>query len=93
MRGPVAVYTCMFGRVYVTCYAFRNSPRPRCSILELAFSKAEIISFSKASGGLSATWNTSLLHLLFTVTLFLVWLHLYCDEGLHFSAFMFFHSL
>ena len=46
------------------CYAFRNSPRPRCSVLELAFSTAEIRSFSKANGRLSATWNTSLLDLL-----------------------------
>ena len=46
------------------CYAFRNSPRPRCSILELAFSTAEIRSFSKANGRLNATWNTSLLDLL-----------------------------
>ena len=46
------------------CYAFRNSPWPRCSVLELAFSTAEIISFSKANGRLSATWNTSLLDLL-----------------------------
>ena len=35
------------------CYAFHNSPRPRCSVLELAFSTAEI-SFSKANGRLSA---------------------------------------
>ena len=45
------------------CYAFRKS-RLQCSILELAFSKAEIRSFSKANGRLSATWNTSLLDLL-----------------------------
>ena len=44
--------------------SFRNSPGPRCSVLELAFSKAEIRSFSKANGRLSATWNTSLLDLL-----------------------------
>ena len=46
------------------CYAFHNSPRPRCSVLELAFSNAEIRSFLKANGRLSATWNTSLLNLL-----------------------------
>ena len=46
------------------CYAFRNSPRLRCSVLELAFSTAEIRSFSKANGKLSATWNTSVLDLL-----------------------------
>ena len=46
------------------CYAFRNSPGPRCSILELAFSTAEIRSFSMANGRLSVTWNTSLLDLL-----------------------------
>ena len=46
------------------CYAFRNSPRPRCSVLELAFSTAEIRSFSKANSRLSATWNTSLLDIL-----------------------------
>ena len=46
------------------CYAFRNSPWPRCSILELAFSTNEIRSFSKDNGRLSATWNTSLLDLL-----------------------------
>ena len=62
---------------------------PRCSILELAFSKAEIRSFSKANDRLSATWNMNLLDLLFTVALFLVWLHLYCAKGLHFSAFVF----
>ena len=45
------------------CYAFRNSPGPRCSVLELAFSTAEIISFLKANCRLSATWNTSLLDL------------------------------
>ena len=37
---------------------------------------------------LSATCNTSLLDLLFTVTQFLVWLHLYCSEGLHFRPFI-----
>ena len=42
------------------CYAFCNSPRPRCSVLELVFSKAEIRSFSKTNGRLSATWNTRL---------------------------------
>ena len=47
------------------CYAFRNRPQPRCTVLELAFSKADIRSFSKANNGrLSATWNTSLLNLL-----------------------------
>ena len=56
------------------CYAFRNSPWPQCCILELAFSEAEIRRFLKANGRLIATWNTSLLDLLFTVTLFLVWL-------------------
>ena len=45
------------------CYAFRNSPQPRCSILELAFSKAEIRSLLKVNGRLSATKNTSLLDL------------------------------
>ena len=70
------------------CYAFRNSLRPRCSVLDLVFSKAEIRSFLKADGGLSATWNMCLLDLLCTVMLFLVWLHLYCTEDLHFSAFI-----
>ena len=46
------------------CYAIRNSPQPRCSVLELAFSTAEIRSFSKANSRLSATWNMSLLDLL-----------------------------
>ena len=46
------------------CCDFRNSPWPRCSVLELAFSKAEIRSFSKANSKLSATCNTSLLDLL-----------------------------
>ena len=36
------------------CYAFHNSPRPRCSVLELAFSTTEMRSFSKANGRLSA---------------------------------------
>ena len=45
------------------CNAFRNSPGPRCSVLELAFSTAEIRNVSKANGRLSATWNTSLLDL------------------------------
>ena len=42
------------------CYAFHSS------VLELAFStaEAEIGSFSKANGRLSATWNMSLLDLL-----------------------------
>ena len=83
----VAVYTYGLG-VCNLCYAFCNSPRPQCSVLELAFSKAEIRSFSKANSRLSATWNTSPFDLLFTVTLFLVWFHLYCAEGLHFSAFI-----
>ena len=34
------------------CYG--NSPWPRCSVPELAFSKAEIRSFSKANGRLSS---------------------------------------
>ena len=34
------------------------------SLCELAFSTAEIRSFSKANGRLSATWNTSQLNLL-----------------------------
>ena len=46
------------------CYAFRNSPEPRCGVLEFAFSTVEIRSFSKANGRLSVTWNTSLLDLL-----------------------------
>ena len=46
------------------CYAFRNSPRPRCSVLELAISMADMRSVSKANGRESATWNTSLLDLL-----------------------------
>ena len=50
--------------VYNLCYAFRNSPQPRCSVPELAFSKAEIRSFLEPNGRLSATWNTSLLDLL-----------------------------
>ena len=50
------------------CYAFRNNPRPRCSVLELAFSKDEIRSFSKVNGRLSDSWNTSRLDLLFTMT-------------------------
>ena len=54
---------CCFG-VCKLCYAFRNSPRLRCSTLELAFSTAKIISFSKVNGKLSVTWNTSLLDLL-----------------------------
>ena len=58
MGSPRAVAVAVWA-----CYAFRNSPRPRCSVLELAFSTAEI-SFSKANGRLSATWNTSLLDLL-----------------------------
>ena len=41
-----------------------NSPEPRCSVLKLAFSTAEIRSFSKANARLSATWNTSPLNLL-----------------------------
>ena len=48
------------------CYAFCNSPRPRCGVLELAFSnlKAEIRRFSKANGRVNATCNISLLDLL-----------------------------
>ena len=33
------------------CYAFRNSPRTRCSVLELALSTAEIRNFLKALVG------------------------------------------
>ena len=39
-------------------------PGHNASVLELAFSMVKIISFSKANGRLSATWNTSLLDLL-----------------------------
>ena len=67
---PHIIYTYISMGVCNLCYAFHNSPRPQCSVRELAFSKAEIISFSKANGRLSTTWNTSLLDLLFTVTLF-----------------------
>ena len=55
---------CIYIWAHVTCYAFRNSPWPRCNVLELGFSKAGIRSFSKANGRLSTTWNTSLLNLL-----------------------------
>ena len=62
----VAVYMCIRIRMGMCklCYAFRNSPRTRCSVLELAFSMAEIRNFSKGNCRLSATWNTSLLDLL-----------------------------
>ena len=56
------LYICM--GVCKLCYAFRNSPGPRCSVLELAFSTAEIRSFLKANGRLSTTWNTSVLDIL-----------------------------
>ena len=46
------------------CYAFCNSPRPQCSVLKLSFSKAEIRSFLKANGRLSATWKKSIFDLL-----------------------------
>ena len=38
------------------CYAFCNSPWPRCSVLELAFSKTKIRSFSKANSRLSTIY-------------------------------------
>ena len=59
--AAVAVYIRM--GVCNLCYAFCNSPWPQCSIRELVFSEAEIRSFSKAKSRLSATWSTSLLHL------------------------------
>ena len=62
--GSHVLYAVIRMGVCKLCYAFRNSPRPQCSVLELAFSMAKITSFSKASGRLSATWNTSLLDLL-----------------------------
>ena len=46
------------------CYTFCNCLQPQCSIIELAFSKAEIRSFSKVNGMLNATWDTSLLDIL-----------------------------
>ena len=82
------LYIRTYGCVRNLCYAFRNSPRQQSSILELAFSKTKIRRFSKASGRLSATWNTNLLDLLFTVMLFLIWIHLYYTEGLHLTAFI-----
>ena len=77
------------------CYAFRNSPQPRCSVLELAFSKAEIRSFLKANVRLSATWNMSLLDVLLVYRVashssicknYNKNFYLYCAEGLHVSA-------
>ena len=84
----VAIYIYIRMGMCNLCYAFRNSPRPQCSVLELGFSKAEIKSFSKANGRLIATWNMSLPDLLCTVIPFLVWLHLYCTKSLHSSAFI-----
>ena len=86
--GSHALLLLLCIRMSLCNLCFRNSPWPRCSVLELVFSKAEIRRFSKANGRLSATWNTSLLDLLFTVTLFSAWLHLYCTECLHFSGFI-----
>ena len=59
----VAVAVCSVG-VCNLCYAFRNSPWPQCSVLELAFSKAKIKKFLKGNGRLSAISNTNLLDLL-----------------------------
>ena len=56
------LYICM--GMCKLCYFFRNSPWPRCSVIELAFSTAKIRSFSKANRRISTTWNMSLLDLL-----------------------------
>ena len=46
-KDKKAIYLKMLRSKVMTSYAYRNSPQPRCSILELAFSPAEILKLFK----------------------------------------------